>query len=96
MEVAEFASSRGIYNEPAFVYWVPFTLRKRDITKKVSHKDGVQLPSKSQGKFNTDKANGNTLWRDALNKEMDNLKVAFDIMLDGKSPPFYYTKQVEI
>ena len=23
---------------------------------------------------------------------MENLKVAFDIMPDGKSPPFYYTK----
>ena len=30
IEVAEFAKSRGIEGEPAFAWWVPFTLKKRD------------------------------------------------------------------
>jgi len=30
IEVAEYAKSRGIDNQPAFVWWVPYTLRRRD------------------------------------------------------------------
>ena len=30
MEVAEFSSARGIESQPDFVWWVPYTLRKRD------------------------------------------------------------------
>ena len=46
MEVSDFASERGIEIKPDFVWWVPFTLHKRDIIiaavnarkKRVSHK----------------------------------------------------------
>ena len=31
VETAEYAKSRGIEKEPAFAWWVPFTLRKRDV-----------------------------------------------------------------
>ena len=31
VEVAEFARARGIATEPAFAWWVPYTLRKRDV-----------------------------------------------------------------
>ena len=31
IEVAEYAKSHGISDETAFAWWVPFTLRKRDI-----------------------------------------------------------------
>jgi hypothetical protein len=30
VEVAEFAVARSIDKEPAFQWWVPYTLRKRD------------------------------------------------------------------
>ena len=30
IEVEEFATAHGIYKEPAFAWWVPDTLRKRD------------------------------------------------------------------
>ena len=30
MEVVDFSSARGIYIEPSFVWWVTFTLSKRD------------------------------------------------------------------
>ena len=30
IEVKEFATAHGIYKEPAFAWWVPDTLRKRD------------------------------------------------------------------
>ena len=67
MGLSGFASERGIDIEPAFVWWLPFTLRKRDriiaaliaIAKKVTHKYGVQLPSKGQEAYDIDKAKGN-------------------------------------
>ena len=31
VEVTEFAISQGVENEPAFAWWVPYTLKKRDI-----------------------------------------------------------------
>ena len=100
VEVAEFAISQGIENEPAFAWWVPYTLRRRDKiisavnarVKKVSHKYGVELPRTVQEAFALDEKNGNTMWRDAINKEMENLKVAFDILPDGRRVPVGYTK----
>ena len=52
VEVAEFACARGIEKDPAFGYWVPYTLRKRDaivssIThrfRKTTHKYGIKTP----------------------------------------------------
>ena len=31
VEVTEFAKEKGIDDEPAFAWWVPFVLRKRDV-----------------------------------------------------------------
>ena len=31
IEVSEFAKDRGIADEPAFTWWVPYTMRKRDV-----------------------------------------------------------------
>jgi hypothetical protein len=31
VEVVEFAKCQGITDEPAFAWWVPYTLRKRDV-----------------------------------------------------------------
>ena len=52
VETAEFAKSKGIDLEPAFAWWVPYTLRKRDVIlaavksliRRTTHKYGVELP----------------------------------------------------
>ena len=88
IEVAEFAVARGIDDEAAFCWWVPYTLRKRDRTisavnarvKRVTHKYGIEIPRTVKEAYILDAKNGNTIWRDAINKEMENLKVAFDII----------------
>ena len=90
VEVAEFAISRNIDSEPAFIWWVPYTLRRRDRiiaaanarVRRVSHKYGIQIPNSVLEAYKIDERNGNTFWRDAINKEMENLKVAFDILPD--------------
>jgi hypothetical protein len=100
VEVAEFSVSRGIDSEPAFCWWVPFTLRKRDRiisavkarVKRVSHKYGIEIPRTINDALKLDEKNKDTFWRDAINKEMENLKVAFDILPEGKHVPPGFTK----
>ena len=59
----------------------------------ISHKYSVQIPSTVQEAYMFDKANGHTFCCDALNKDMENLKLAFDIFPGGKSPPVHYFKE---
>ena len=100
LEVAEFVTAKGLDEEPAFAWWIPYTLRKRDRMiasinkriKRVSHKYGVELPTSIAHAYKIDTANGNHFWRNAINREMGNLKVAFDIQHNGQAPPQGYTK----
>ena len=53
IEVEEYATNLGLANEPAFLWWVPFTLKKRyhiislvNIqVRKRNHKFGIQTPN---------------------------------------------------
>ena len=84
VEMAEYAVTTGIDQEPAFRWWVPYELRKRErIINKVktkywrtTHKYGVRLPKSVADAVRIDRENGNTFWQDALNKEMSKAKVA--------------------
>ena len=95
VETAEFAMARGIHKEPAFAWWVPYTLRKRTAIlaavkkriRKTTHKYGIEVPKDVRHAFELDRQNGNTLWRDALQKEMVNVGVAFEILDEGKEAP---------
>ncbi len=68
VKVAEFAVSRSIDNEPAFAWWVPYTLRQCDkiistvnaCVKRVSHKYGIELPTSIKHAYEIDKENGHT------------------------------------
>ena len=50
VEVAEYARARGIDKEPAFEWWVPHTLKKRQVIlsalkkriRKTTHKYGIE------------------------------------------------------
>ena len=65
VDVAEFAKARGIADEAAFAWWVPYTLRKRDIiiksvksrARKVSHKYGIDLPTSAEHARELDRRN---------------------------------------
>jgi len=95
VEVAEFARARSIDTEPAFEWWVPYTLRKRDIIlsamkariRKTSQKYGIEIPSSVEHAYELDRKNGDTFWRDALQKEMKNVGIAFEVLPEGKSAP---------
>ena len=51
--------------------------------RKTSHKYGIELPTSVKHAFEIDRKNGNTLWKDALLKEMGNVCVAFEILGPG-------------
>ena len=100
VECAEYAVSCGIDKEPAFSWWVPYTLKKRDRiigsvntrAQRESHKYGIELPRNVQHAKIIDKRNKNTFWQDAIAKEMANLKIAFDILGDDEHMPVGYTR----
>ena len=68
-------TSWSIQDEPAFGWWVPFTLRKQDIiiaavkssVSKVTHKYDIEIPNSVEHAEKIDKRNQNKFWKDAIN-----------------------------
>lgn len=95
VEVAEYAVAQSIDREPAFSWWVPYTLQKRSKIVaavrqrylKRTHKFGIEVPKTIERALEVDKANGNNLWRDSIAKEMQAVRVAFKILPEDESPP---------
>eukprot|EP00804_Cyclotella_cryptica_P013817 CCRYP_019427-RA/>CCRYP_019427-RA protein AED:0.38 eAED:0.39 QI:0/0/0/1/0/0/3/0/267 len=98
LQVAEFAFAAQIADEPAFNWWVSWVLKKRDrivsLVKRRSaryhkrtHKYGIELPKTVEEAYAIDRATGTTFWHDAIEKEMKNVRVAFDVLADGVAPP---------
>ena len=100
IEVAEFAVEMGIQNEPAFSWWVPHVLRKRGSivsavksrVRRKTHKFGIEVPMTVVDALRLDKEAGGTHWRDAIAKEMRNVREAFDILEDDEDVPASYSK----
>ena len=91
LELVEYAIAQGIDKTPAFAWWMPYVLRKRKRIlaavrshyHKQTHKFGFKIPKTVKQALEIDKEDGNTLWQDAIVKEMANVKVAFKILPDG-------------
>ena len=100
IEVAEFAKSREIDHQPAFSWWVPFTLRKRDRiiaavnsrVRRTTHKYGIDVPMSIAHAKKLDAINGDRLWQDAIELEMNNVAVAFEILHFNTSIPIGWTQ----
>jgi hypothetical protein len=86
LDVAECAVENGISERPSFKWWIPFVLKKRDriISKTKSsywtrtHKYGIEIPKNHVDCVRIDNENGNTLWQDAVKKEMKTVRPAFE------------------
>ena len=91
VEAAEFAKARNLVSEPAFAWWVPNTFRRWNAIlsavkawfTKQTHKYGIEIPRDIAHAKELDCINGNTLWMDALKKEMYNVGVAFEVLEEG-------------
>ncbi len=59
---------------------------------KRTHKFGIAVPKAVRDANELDRLNGNTLWADAIAKEMTEVRKAFDILPDGKAVPIGYQK----
>ena len=100
VDVAEYVTARGIQDEPAFAWWVPYTLQKRDVivsavssrVRKCSHKYGIEIPTSITHAKWIDRKNGNNFWTDAILKEMNNVGITFTILDLGKKAPQGCTK----
>ena len=99
VQVSEYSIQSKISNQPAFAWWVPHVLKKRQqIVAKVkskywtrTHKFGIRIPKSVKEAKELDQQNGNTLWWDAILKEMANVRIAFKLF-DGQEkdiPPGY-------
>ena len=86
VQAAEYAVENRISLEPAFAYWAPYVLKKRNrIIAKVkskywvrTHKYGIEIPKNAEQAKIIDQKNGNALWWDSIIKEMKNVRPAFE------------------
>ena len=93
VQVSEYAVAARISMEPAFAWWVPKVLKKRNriISKLKSkywlrtHKFGIQIPKSVEEAKELDRKNGNTLWWDAICKEMRNVRPGFQVWEKSES-----------
>ena len=53
--------------------------------RKATHKYGIELPRHTEHAYRIDSANNNTFWRDAIDKEMLNIGIAFEVFPEGKA-----------
>ena len=92
----EFAKPIEIDLQPAFSWWVPFTLRKRDriiaAVKRTTHKYGIDVPMTIAHAKKLDVINGDRLWQDAIKLEMSNVAVAFEIVHFNTPIPIRWTQ----
>jgi ribosomal protein L31E len=85
IEVTEYAVANRLIEEPAFKWWAPHVLRRRNrITSKVksqywktTHKFEIRLPKMVEEALEIDKAMNKDLWRKAVNKAMAKVKIAW-------------------
>ena len=86
IELAEYAVANRIVEEPAFAWWVSDVLKRRNriISKvkskywKTTHKFGIEVPKDVERALEIDRQMGTTFWRDAIDKEMKKVMVAFE------------------
>ena len=103
VQVGEYVIARGIQDEPAFAWWVPYTMRKRDVIVsaiksrvcRTTHKYGIEMPAPGRDTIKNaielDRRNGDTFWMDGVRKEMSALNIAFEFKeLGEKAPPGWF------
>ena len=98
VDVADYVVANKIASEPAFSWWVPFTLKTRSriiasVNKRYmsrTHKFGIRVPKTVEEALRLDKESGTTHWFDAIALEAKNVDVAFDELEDGEEVPIGY------
>jgi hypothetical protein len=100
LQVADYAVANQLVSEPAFAWWVPFTLKKRERFIKTAasryvrtdQKFGLELPKTVKRALEIDAETNTTFWRDALQREMSGIEPVIDILPEVSQPPVGYQK----
>ena len=87
IEVAEYAIANKIHEEPAFAWWVPSTLKKRNrfISKvkikywQQTHKYDIEIPKSVKHSLELDQKNGDNQCWEAIMTKMATVRVAFQV-----------------
>lgn len=97
VEVAQYAKDNHLVNEEAFNWWVGYTLKKSErIMAKVkarltrSEKYGITIPRTVKEAITLDQSSGTHYWADAMEKELKNIEVAFEVLGKGERAPDDY------
>ena len=94
IELSKYATDHGLASDKQFS-WCTHVLRKERHFKKIKsrihrrYKFGVQIPRNVEEALRFDEESNTTYWRDALNKEMETVDIAFAFEPSGKPPPGY-------
>ncbi len=99
-QVADYGLANGLTQEPAFRWWVPFVLKKRErVLKKVktkywsvTHKYELELPKSVAQVLAIDRRTGTDFWKLAIEKEeIQNVFPAFEFLENDETqvPPGY-------
>ena len=86
VQLVEYAVQNRISLEPVFALWAPYVLKKRNcILAKIkskywirTHKYGIEIPKNVKRAKEIDEFNHNTIWWDAIMKEMKNVWPDFE------------------
>jgi hypothetical protein len=95
LQIADYAVTNSIAEEPAFAWWVPYTLKKKvQIIAKIktryllkTHKFGIELPKSVQDALSIDRKTNTTYWQDAIALEIKNVDVAFQDLEENEKVP---------
>ena len=93
VDTAKYAFDNRIIEEPAFDWWAAHVLKKRQRLIKMSqsrhkrsgYKFGIRIPRSTAEALEIDKENGNNDWYEAMMKEMNNVRIAFDTKRRGET-----------
>lgn len=95
IEIAEYVIAKKLAEEPAFAWWVPHTLKKRDriisqvrrATAKKDNKFGLEVPRSVKQALEIDRETGTDHWIKAIEKETKHVMCAFNILEEGAPEP---------
>ena len=98
VEIAEYAVANKIASEPAFAWWVPYTMKRKARMiaaantryAQRTHKFGIEVPKSVKEALEIDRRTGTTYWRDAIGLEVKNVDVAFEDLEDDEKVPIGY------
>ena len=86
VQVAEYATANGIAHEPAFNWWVHKVIKRKErlINKvkskywRTTHIFGIEVPKSVEEAYRIDRVTGTSYLTRAIEKEMRNVRVAFE------------------